>query len=67
MLRSHGIEPMMLRSDDFEGFFAARTQALMELITKAMGQHLTLEPFEVARKEYENGNGNGHHRTITLN
>jgi hypothetical protein len=67
MLRSHAIEPMMLRSDDFEGFFAARTQALMELITKAMGQRLTVEPFEVAREEHENDNGNGHHRIITLN
>jgi hypothetical protein len=67
MLRSHAIEPMMLRSDDFEGFFVARTQALMELITKAMGQHLTVEPFEVGREEYENGNSNGHNRIITLN
>jgi hypothetical protein len=67
MLRSHAIEPMMLRSDDFEGFLVSRTQALMKLITRAMGQHLTVEPFEVAREEYENGNGNGHHRIITLN
>ncbi len=67
MLRSHAIEPMTLRSDDFEGFLVSRTQALMELITKAMGQHLTVEPFEASHEEYENGNGNGHHRIITLN
>jgi hypothetical protein len=67
MLRSHAIEPIMLRSDNFEGFLVSRTQALMELITKAMGQDLILEPFEVAREEYENGNGNGHNRIITLN
>jgi hypothetical protein len=40
MLRSHAIDPEMLRHDDFEGFFVARTQALMELIAKAMGKSL---------------------------
>jgi hypothetical protein len=43
MLRSHAIEPEFLRQDDFEGFFAARTKALMELIDRAMGKHLIVE------------------------
>jgi hypothetical protein len=37
MLRSHAIEPEFLRQDDFEGFFAARTKALMELQRFATG------------------------------
>jgi hypothetical protein len=43
MLRSHAIEPKFLRQDDFEGFFAARTKALMELIDRAMGKHLIVD------------------------
>ena len=38
MLRSHAIDPTTLRRDDFERFFAARTRALMELISKAMNR-----------------------------
>ncbi|MCC7193811.1 MAG: DUF262 domain-containing protein [Phycisphaeraceae bacterium] len=38
ILRSHLIEPRFLRSDDFEGFYSARTQALSELIGSAMGK-----------------------------
>ncbi len=61
MLRSHAIEPEFLRQDDFEGFFAARTKALMELIGKAMGKHLILESFEPSVAEYKNGNGSSLH------
>jgi hypothetical protein len=43
MLRLHAIEPKFLRQDDFEGFFAARTKALMELIDRAMGKHLIVD------------------------
>jgi hypothetical protein len=32
------IEPETLWNDDFEGFFAARTQALLDLIGKVMGK-----------------------------
>lgn len=59
MLRSHAIDPEKLRLDDFEGFFASRTKALMELISKAMGKRLTSEPFEPSHQDYKNGNGNG--------
>jgi hypothetical protein len=38
ILRSHLIEPETLWNDDFEGFFAARTQALLDLIGKVMGK-----------------------------
>jgi hypothetical protein len=67
MLRSHAIEPEFLRQDDFEGFFAARTKALMELIGKAMGKHLILEPFEPSVAESKNGNGNRLHLGIVTN
>jgi hypothetical protein len=67
MLRSHAIDPTLLRRDDFEGFFAARTRALMELISNAMGKCLTVEPFEESIAGYKNGNGNGFHRSIAVN
>ncbi|MGQ4650329.1 GmrSD restriction endonuclease domain-containing protein [Lyngbya aestuarii] len=67
MLRSHLIEPECLRQDDFEGFFTARTKALMELIGKAMGKHLILEPFEPSVAEYQNGNGNCLDAAIVIN
>lgn len=38
ILDSHLINPMLLRADDFEAFYADRTQALCELISKAMGK-----------------------------
>lgn len=38
ILRSHLIEPHFLRTDDFEGFYAARTLALSALIGSAMGK-----------------------------
>ena len=38
ILRSHLIDPDCLRNDDFEGFFRLRQQALMEMISNAMGQ-----------------------------
>jgi hypothetical protein len=36
-LRSHLIDPARLRSDDFDGFIAARREALLKLIEGAMG------------------------------
>lgn len=66
-MRSHAIEPEFLRQDDFEGFFAARTKALMELIGKAMGKHLIVEPFEPSVAECKNGNGNRLHAEIVTN
>jgi hypothetical protein len=67
MLRSHAIDPHKLRRDDFEGFFAARTQALMELISQAMGKNLVVEPLNVPSEDYGNSNGNGYHPIVTLN
>ncbi len=58
MLRSHAIDPEMLRRDDFEGFFVARTQALMELIAKAMGKSFPGRSFEGDSWESKNGNPN---------
>jgi hypothetical protein len=37
ILRSHLIEPETLWDDDFEAFYAARSEALTRLIFKAMG------------------------------
>ncbi len=54
MLRSHAIDPGSLRTDDFEGFFVARTQALMELIARAMGKDFPGRPFEGSCWEYKN-------------
>lgn len=67
MLRSHTIELEFLRQDDFEGFFAARTKALMELVGKAMGKNLILEAFEPSVAEYKNGNGSSLHGGIVTN
>lgn len=38
ILRGHRIEPSFLRNDDFDGFFAARREALSGLISQAMGK-----------------------------
>jgi len=46
ILRSHLIEPTTLWDDDFEAFFELRTQALLDLIGKAMGKSLELEASE---------------------
>ena len=47
ILHSHLIKPDALRTDDFEDFFAARTQALIERIEQAMEKPMArtmLEP-----------------------
>ncbi|WP_272819211.1 GmrSD restriction endonuclease domain-containing protein [Scytonema hofmannii] len=59
MLRSHLIEPATLRRNDFEGFFQARTKALLELIGKAMGKPVSLELFGELTGNEVNGNLNG--------
>lgn len=43
LLRTHLIEPAHLRNDDFEGFFAARREALSSLVSTAMGKQVVLE------------------------
>ncbi len=46
ILRSHLIEPETLWNDDFDGFFEARTQALLAMMGKAMGKSSTVEVSE---------------------
>ena len=55
ILRSHVIEPKLLRADDFYNFLLARQKALLERIEKAMGKSLiadvsveseNIEPFD---------------------
>jgi hypothetical protein len=38
IVSSHGIDPVLLRADAFEGFYAARREALLKLIEAAMGK-----------------------------
>ena len=40
ILRSHVINPSLLRSDDFESFFAEHEVALLDRIERAMGKPL---------------------------
>ena len=42
-LRSHLIDPVHLRSDDFEGFFKARMRALSEIVAAAMDKPVVAE------------------------
>lgn len=44
IVRTHSIEPTYLRSDDFDSFFAARSEALLTLIAGAMGKEISREP-----------------------
>lgn len=43
-LRSHGIEPALLRADDFEGFMRQREGWLLGLIARVTGHGLTQAP-----------------------
>lgn len=43
ILRSHLIEPEHLRNDDFESFFAARMQALSQIVAQAMDKPVVAE------------------------
>jgi hypothetical protein len=42
-LRSHAIDPSLLRADDFEGFLDARRSALVCLISDAIGKAVITE------------------------
>jgi hypothetical protein len=61
ILRSHLIEPATLWNDDFEAFFELRTQALLDLISTAMGKPITPESIHIGGGGSINGNvkGNG--------
>ncbi len=43
ILRTHVIDPSALRADDFEAFFQARYDALLDRIEKAMGKRIARE------------------------
>lgn len=44
ILRSHLIDPALLRADDFEGFYQARKAALAKLAEDAQGKPVPLDP-----------------------
>jgi len=46
VLRSHVIDPILLRSDDFTGFFEARKEAILTRIELAMGKPAAREVME---------------------
>lgn len=50
-LRTHLVESLLLRGDDFEGFFNARQAALLEGIQQAMGKRLDLNIPEAPEAE----------------
>jgi hypothetical protein len=46
ILTSHVIDPTALRANDFDGFFNARAEALLERIEQAMGKPIAREAIE---------------------
>lgn len=46
ILASHCIPPERLRTDDFDGFYNQRKQALLKLISTAMGKQILSEGLE---------------------
>ena len=40
ILKSHAIDPRLLRSDNFTGFFAARKETLLNIVEEAMGKSI---------------------------
>ena len=51
ILASHLICPNTLRNDDFDGFFKARKEALLEAIKKAMGKNVIREDEKLSNLE----------------
>lgn len=51
ILRSHVIDPVALRADNFDAFFQARQEALLERIEKAMGKNLVPVPNESVQSD----------------
>jgi hypothetical protein len=43
-IRSHDVDPLLLRSDDFEGFFRSRFERLVKQIEEAMGKPANRAP-----------------------
>lgn len=44
ILKSHCIDPLPLREDDFDGFMKARAQSLLQLVESAMGKTIETAP-----------------------
>ena len=53
ILRSHLIDPVALRGDDFDTFFQARKEALLDRIEKAMDKPIPRDVAESAEYEDE--------------
>ena len=53
VLRSHLIDPELLRADDFDGFFKAREKALVEVIEEAMGKPAVSDASEATIEDEE--------------
>lgn len=53
ILRSHLIDPVALRGDDFDTFFQARKEALLDRIEKAMGKSIPRDVAESTEQEDE--------------
>jgi hypothetical protein len=53
ILQSHLIQPELIRADDFQSFFAARENALLERIEKAMGKAIARDSHEALEPESE--------------
>lgn len=53
VLKTHAIEPALLRADDFDGFFEARRVALLQRIASAMGKPVAGVPVQEPVTETE--------------
>jgi hypothetical protein len=56
IMQSHCIELNILQCDNFEAFFQARAEELMELIGKAMGKNVSFESIEDVDDNSPNSN-----------
>jgi hypothetical protein len=44
VLRTHCIDPALLRANDFEGFFRERRATLLSMVERAMGKPAIIAP-----------------------
>jgi len=54
ILKSHLIEPALIKADDFQAFFTARENALLERIEKAMGKAIARDKVQAEEEEVDN-------------
>lgn len=57
ILRTHLIDPALLRVDDFTGFMAARKAALLQVISAAMGKAILSPGGDEPAEDDEDGDG----------